>query len=266
MSLTETDFEKMHGLRDETENPRAKAGGNNPPDAIERSKTTLSELSEFLKAEPIIGDEVLARKAKLLIDRAKASLEEMNAERDSKVRPLNERVRSINAAYKGPGEILRTALVSITARLNSFIDRQRAEAEEKARKAAEEAEQKIREAEEALKAKEEANDSVSQGEVGIDTISAEQEARQKVEEANHAIRVAKRAEKETNIRIGGGFSGRVLTQKTKETIVITDRHKLLTALEYPASVDDAMITAARAYRKLKGELPEGCISEKEKSL
>lgn len=82
MSLTETDFEKMHGLHDEAENPRAKAGGNNPPDAIERSKTTLSELSEFLKEEPTIEDEVLARKAKLLIDRAKASLEEMNAERD----------------------------------------------------------------------------------------------------------------------------------------------------------------------------------------
>lgn len=262
MSLTMEGFHKMHGIE---ENPRAKAGNNNPPDAIERSKEALGQLAEFIREEPVIADEVKARQAKVLIDRAKGSLDEMEKERDGKVRPLNMQVKTINASYKSPYSILETALNTLTKRVNAYMDEVKAEAEEKARIAREEADRLVREAEEALKAKQEADDNAEQGEIGVDVIAAEAEARQKIADANKAIRASQRADKDTNVRIGGGF-GRVLTQKTKETIVITDRHKMLTALGYPQSVDESMITAARAYRRLKGELPEGCKSETEKSL
>jgi hypothetical protein len=265
MSMTLEDFEKAHGL-DGPQNPRAVAGNNNPPaGAIERSKDTLADLQQFLKDEPVICDEDKARYAKGLIERAKSSWSDMDAERDGKVRPLNERVREINANYKSPMAVIRSALDLATGRLDTFFNEQREKAEEEARKAAEEAERKIQEANDAIKAKTEAAENAGLGEVGIDVVAAEQEAAQKVAEANRAIRVANRAERDTNIRVGGGF-GRVMTQRTKETLIVTDWQKAITEMGFVDGIRDAVLTAGRAYRKLKGDLPEGIVSEKEKSL
>lgn len=265
MSLTEADFNKMHGIDVEPVNPRARLGGNNPPDAIERSKDALAELSEFIKSEPVITDEDTARKAKLMIDRGRASVDEMESERVKKVKPLNDEVKRINDEYRGPKDILSAAVGTVVGRVNAFMDDMRLRREEEARKAAEEAERKIQEANAAIEAKAEANDNAAQGEVGIDTIAAEQEARAKIEEANKAIRVARRAEKATNIRVGGGW-GRVLTQRTKETLIVTDWQKAITVLGLTDGIRDAVLTASRAHRKLHGELPDGVVSEKEKSL
>lgn len=260
------DFESVFGPDyGEPENPRAKIGGNNAPDAIERSKDTLADISEFIKEEPVISSEEMARRAKSLIDRAKASLEEMDAERDGKVRPLNERVRAINAEYKSPISVLRSALDVARARLNAFINAERERKEAEARAAEEEAERKIKEAQEAQARLAESADNAAQGEIGVDVIQATAEAERKAAEAQKAIRAAMRADKETNVRIGGGF-GRVLTQRSKETLVLTDRIKALTVMEFPANVDEALLTAARNYRKLKGKLPEGVVAETEKSL
>jgi hypothetical protein len=265
MSMTLEDFEKAHGL-DEPKNPRAVAGNNNPPaGAIERSKDTLADLQQFLKDEPVICDEDKARYAKGLMERAKSSIYDMERERTEQVTPLNEAVKRINDNYRGHTGILGTAAASVRARLNSFVNEQRRKAEEEARKAAEEAERKIQEANDAIKAKAEAAENADLGEVGIDVVAAEQEAAQKVAEANRAIRVANRAERDTNIRVGGGF-GRVMTQRTKETLIVTDWQKAITEMGFVDGIRDAVLTAGRAYRKLKGDLPEGIVSEKEKSL
>lgn len=265
MSMTLQDFEKAHGLNNEPGNPRARLGGNSPPDAIARSKDALAELSEFIKAEPVILDEATARKAKLMLDRGKASVDEMEAERVKKVKPLNDEVKSINDSFRGHTSILNTAVAAIRSRLNLYVTAQREAAEEEARKAAEEAERKIKEANAAINAKGEAAENADLGEVGIDVVAAEQEAAQKVAEASRAIRVANRAERDTNIRVGGGF-GRVMTQRTKETLIVTDWQKAITEMGFVDGIRDAVLTAARAYRKLKNELPDGVVSEKEKSL
>lgn len=266
MNLSEADFAAQHGL-DELSNPRAVAGNNRPPSgAIERSKDTLADLQEFLKNEPVICDEDKARYAKGLIERAKSSLGDMDAERDGKVRPLNERVREINASYKSPMGVIKTALDLATGRLNAFVNEQRRKAEEEARKAAEEAERKIQEANAAINAKKEAAENAGLGEVGVDVVAAEQEAAQKIAEANKAIRAASRADRGTNIRVGGGFSGRVLTQRSKETLVVTDAHKAIEAMGVTEKISDAIKTSARAYRTVNNKLPDGVESHVEKSL
>lgn len=266
MNMTLQDFEKAHGLDNEPENPRAKMGGNQPPSPIERSADTVADLSKFLADEPIISTDVKAREAKTLIERARGMLDEMERHRDARVRPLNNQVAEINAEYKRPRTTLQTALGQLCQRANDYMDAEREKAAEIARKHKEEAERLIREAEDAIAAKREADDNASQGEIGIDTVSAAAEADEKIAAANKAIRESQRADRNTNIRIGGGFSGRALTQRTKETLIVTDWQKAITAIGFVDGIRDAVLTAARAYRKLKNELPDGVVSEKEKSL
>ena len=73
-------------------NPRERIGGNQPPSAIELAKPTVEELNQFLSDFPVITNEDEARKAKAIGDRVFLACKSVEEERDSKVRPLNERV------------------------------------------------------------------------------------------------------------------------------------------------------------------------------
>jgi len=79
---------------------REVVGGNNPPSPIEMAKSLQQLLSDWMKDHPVILTEDEARAAKPLIDRAKAAMDEIEAERDVKVRPLNDKVAEINTEYK----------------------------------------------------------------------------------------------------------------------------------------------------------------------
>jgi hypothetical protein len=74
----------------------ARLGHNNPPSPIEIATGTTAELSRWMGDHPAIQNEDHARAGKVLIERAKSSLDEMEAERDGLVRPLNEQVKAIN--------------------------------------------------------------------------------------------------------------------------------------------------------------------------
>src|SRR5258708_4351782 len=131
-------------------NPRERIGANNPPGALELAKPIVEELGQFLNDFPVIANDGEARKAKAISDRVFLALKSVEEERDSKVRPLNERVAAINAEYhhwfstndKKPG-LWGTLLRELKVRLTNFA---RVE-EQKRRQAAEEAERKAREAE-----------------------------------------------------------------------------------------------------------------------
>src|ERR1700744_2579294 len=79
---------------------RTSIGGNNPPGPLEMAESIMQVLSDWMAEHPVIQNEEEARAAKPLIDRAKAAMDEIEAERDGKVRPLNEQVSQINAEYK----------------------------------------------------------------------------------------------------------------------------------------------------------------------
>src|SRR4051812_23330333 len=78
----------------------AVVGHNQPPGPIDLAKTTIDAMADWMKANPVITTDETAREAKLLCDRAVAALEEIETERDSLVRPLNDSVSAINAKYK----------------------------------------------------------------------------------------------------------------------------------------------------------------------
>lgn len=249
----------------------AVVGSNNPPSPIEYAQSVIDEINAWLADHPTIETEDDARAAKPFLDRAKASLEEVEAERDGKVRPLNEQVAAVNSKYKAlhntdakkPG-LFDKIVIELKARVATFMIREeqrRIREAEIARLAQEEAERLAREAE----AKEaEALANAKAGEV-VDVVEVTQAADAAFEEFERQSRFAARAERDTKVKIGGGF-GKTATLRDAETLHLDSYSLALKAIGPNDKVRDAILSAARDYRKLHGELPAGVRATYERKL
>ena len=252
------------------ENPRGVLGNNNPPSAIEDCQSAYRYLSDYLANHPVITTEEEARAAKTTVDHVKDALGAMETERDGRVRPLNTKVAEINGEYKKVREPLEKLFNELRDRLNTFIEAERKRREKEAAEAARIAQENEQRARDAEAAEREAIDNAKAGEftnVGAATAAADEAFADFQKSARHAAR----ADKATNVRIGGGF-GRALSQRSSETLVIEDPIKALAAIvkerngELPEKLADAIKTAARDYRKAKGSLPEGVTATKSRSI
>lgn len=245
---------------DNADNPRAVPGNNGPPNLIDAAWSVYREVSGWLGENPVIQDGDAASGAKLFWDRAKLALDDLEAERDGKVRPLNSQVAAINSEYKAVREPLTKLRGELQTRMSAFaLAEERRLAEEAAalRKAAEEAEALARAAE---AAEQEAIENAAQGEF-TDVGDAIGEANAAFADYEKAARVAARAERDVKGRIGGGL-GRAFAVKTTETLAITDPAAVVAALvekagRVPDKVNDALLSAARDFRKTFGSLPAG---------
>jgi vacuolar-type H+-ATPase subunit I/STV1 len=247
-------------------------GDNNGPDLIDFSRETMADLSSWMAEHPIIDGEDVAREAKKLLDRAKSCAGDIEAERDKLVRPLNEQITEINARYKSvhntdskrPG-ILDKVVSELKARLAVFLkaeeDRRAAEAEAK-RLAAEEAERIAREAEARER---EAIENAKAGELGVDVTQVVIEADSRFAEFKKADREAARADRDSHVRIGGGW-GRSASLRNKETLVLENYNKAITAIGPHPKIEEAILSAAREYRKTHDKLPAGVTAVFERQL
>lgn len=254
------------------ENPRAVAGNNNPPnEALETARSAYDHLSEWLAEHPVIADEEAALAAKPVADYVKGALDAMETERDGLVRPLNEQVRKTNADYKSARDPLERLFGVLKDRLNAYIEAERQRREAEAAELARIAKEKEEAARAAEAAEREAIDNAKEGEftdVGAATAQADEAFADFQASARAAVRADKSA---SSVKIGGGF-GRALSQRTSETLIITDGLKALAEIVaerdgiLPDKIADAIRAAARDFRKAKGRLPEGVISEKSRSI
>lgn len=240
-------------------------GHNSPPSSIDFAKETGEALGVWLKENPVIQTEDEARAAKLLVDRAKNSLGEMESERDKQVRPLNEQVKAINDTYRGPRETLERITELLLERLEAYAKAEKAkrekEAEEK-RRIAQEAETEARKAE---AREQEAKAEAQAGILDIDIATLTTTADDQFSRFQQATREAARAEKATKVKIGGGF-GRALGLRQTEVLVIKDAHAAIMEMGLTDDLKTAILTAARAYRKVSGDLPEGIIATTQEGL
>ncbi len=235
-------------------------GHNHPPSMIETAAETMNDLSAWMAEHPVVQTEEDAREAKVYLDRGKLCVRDMEDERDGKVRPLNEQVREINAYYKGPRTQLENVLQALQNRLTDFIreeTRKREEAAEEAARLAEEAEQRAREAE---RIEQEAIESAKAGELGVDIAAHTVGADEAFRDYEKASRAAQIAEKDSHVKIGGGFS-RAISLRQKETILVVNPIVALNEIGMTDDIRDAIIKSARAFRKLRGRLPGGVESE-----
>jgi hypothetical protein len=235
----------------------AEAGHNLPPDMTITAGEVSSDLSGWMSENPVIETEDQARKAKVFIDRGKLAIEDLEAERTGKVKPLNDQVAEINDHYRGPRELLRGVLDELGHRITTFIlkeEKARFAIAEAARLKAEDAERAAREAEERERG---AYLEASHGVLGVDIGNVTAEADQRFREFERASHQAALAERETHVRVGGGFR-RSLSLKTKTSIVVSDPIAAFTEIGLNnEGINDAICTAAKAYKRLSGRWPEG---------
>lgn len=251
---------------------RHSIGGNLPPGPIEAARPTITDLSIWMQEHPVIETEIQAREAKLLLDRAKACAGDIEDERDRLVRPLNEQIAEINTVYKAvhnsdhkrPGS-LDKIVAELKSRLTGFARveeaKRLAEAERK-RREAEEAERIAREAEQRER---DAFENARSGELGVDVASVIEQADTAFVGFQRADREAARAERDAQVRIGGGW-GKTLTLRTQETLILDDPIQAIRAMGVNEKLRDAILSAARDYRKLHDRLPVGVSAVTERKI
>lgn len=241
-----------------------KIGDNNPPSHIEFTLETYQALNDWLTDHPVILTEEDARQGKLLKDRAALCLADLEQERDGKVRPLNEQVKSINDTYRGPKDQLTTIAATLTTRITDYAKTEALKREEVARQARKAEEEAYRKAQEAFAAEALAKEEAAEG-VVVDIGGAASNRIQAVKDFQKAERKAAQAERDQRVKIGGGFR-RALSLREKETLVVANPQAAVDATGWTADMMECLLKAARAYRKLHGNLPPGIISIKEDSI
>jgi phage host-nuclease inhibitor protein Gam len=240
-------------------------GGNNPPDMIAFAQGTMTAVGKFLADHPVIRDEMEAKEAKLLKDRADDAVKDMETERDGLVRPLNEKVAAINGRYRPVRDPLEKIIKELRSRLTKYSLAEEAKREaiaEAARAAAAEAERIAREAEERER---EAALEAASGVLDVDIAAATITADAAFAEFERADRTAARADRDTRVRITGGYRNAV-SLKTHEVLSVTDWRAAIEEMGLTEPLRDAILTAARAYRKLMGELPDGIAATQERTV
>ena len=246
------------------DNPRAVPGGNGPPDIISDAWGVFRSVSEWMEGAPVLQSAEQASEAKLYWDRAKAAEADLEAARDGQVRPLNTRVREINAEFKKVSEPLGRLRSELQARMSAWAlaeEKRKAAEAEALRRAAEEAEAAARAAE---AAEQEAKEDAAAGCV-VDVGAAIGDADEAFGKYQQASREADRAERDVKGRIAGGF-GRAFSVRTTRTLTIADPVKVVVALlektgRVPEKVTDALLTAVRDFEKTFGSLPAGVSVE-----
>lgn len=241
--------------------------GGPEPTVIERAQECINALGQFLDGVPVITEGPHLVDAKRLVNQARGAAAELEAERVGLTAPLNTKLAGINSEYKAlhntdskkPGvldKILNELKDRLTAYGNAEEAKRLAEAET-AKLAAEQAETAAREAEAAeMQAKQDAVVGCLDTGVAVKTAKAEQA----FAAFQQASRFAARAEKQTTFRIGVQGTGKALPMRTEKTLVLESYGKAIKAIGPNETIKEAILTAARAYRKQHGQLPDG-VSE-----
>lgn len=241
------------------------AGHNNPPDMTVMAGECMDTLSSWMGDHPVIESEEHAREAKRLVDRAELCMKDLEDERDGKVRPLNTQVKEINDHYRPSKTALKTVAGTLEERLTAFMvaeENKRVAIAAEAARVADEAERAAREAERAEQA---AIADANSGVLDVDIKAAVVDADDAFSRFKKAERQAQVAEKETKVRIGGGLL-RTTTLRTKETLYVVDAISAINAIGLTVDITEAILKAARTYRKLHEELPPGVKATYERTI
>lgn len=235
----------------------SEVGHNLPPDMTITVGEVAKDLSDWMAEHPVIATEEEAREAKVLIDRANLGIKDLEDERIRQVRPLNEHVKQINDYYRGSRELLARILEIIRPRLGGYLAKEetrRIAIAEEAARVAEEAEKTARTAE---RDELEAIEAASHGELGLNIGAATENADKAFQAYTKAERQAAVAERETKVRVGGGFT-RAISLRTRESIIVNDPIAAIQDIGLRNEIIlDAIVTASRAYKKINGKYPDG---------
>lgn len=243
----------------------APIGHNRPPGPIDIGAETVAEAGKWLANNPVVETEEMAREAAKYSERLKVSCDEIERERDSKVRPLNNQVRDINKEYSEAKAPLEAARTQFKKRLTAFalVEEAKRIAIAKALEAEREDAERI--AREAEAKEQEALSDASHGVVGVDVVGATQNANQafsRFEKTSHRAAIAA---KDSHVRIGSGI-GRAASLRSKEILELKDCAAAIAEMGVTEKIREAILTSAREYRKATGDLPSGVEARVERAI
>ena len=234
--------------------------GHNTPTELELAAGAKAELDKWLDEHPAITTEDEAREAKLVYDRAYASLKDLEAAKELETKPLHTAWQDALAKYRSPYNLFEGSVSRLMNMMQAFAR----EAKRKADAIAAEAARKLAEAraaaEEAERKEKEAIENASLGEIGAGVGQATEEADAAFQAFNQAAREARAAERDTNVKITGGFS-RAIGIRAEKTLHLDDVSKAIAVLGVTEDIKAAVLKSARAYKKLKGSWPDGVREE-----
>lgn len=239
-------------------------GHNGPPSPIDYTREAMADLNTFLMDNPVIEGEA-AKTAALNIERMRKTLADMEDDRKRKVGPLNEQVKIINESYRAVRDPADKVLDELRRRLTDHVAREEAKRIREAELARQEALRLEMEARRAEEAEREAKAGATFGEI-TDVAAAVVEADQTFSRFAQADRAAQLAERDTRVRLPSQLGGKALSMRTTETLILDDAQAAIQAIGVTDGIRDAILSAARAHRKLKGELPPGIRSETTRSI
>jgi hypothetical protein len=223
-------------------------------------------LATFLNDNPVISDEAAAQAGKVHVDTARGLLAGLEQDRDALVRPLNDKVSEINGTYKAVTAPFKKVFDQLRNRLTDYALALEAERERKAAEARRIADEAIAKAREAERLEREAIDNASQGEFDAGVAERTVEADAAFNDAKRANRQANIADRDTRVRIGGG-AGRSIGLRSQVSLTLDDPIKAIVAMGgVSEKTREAILSDARAFRKLNGAWPAGVTATTERSV
>jgi hypothetical protein len=246
----------------------SEVGHNNPPEVLELASEVIDLISAHMADYPVVEREDDARLMKAYIDRAKLCVKDLEVEQEVKSKPLRDHLETIRSDYRPKRRMLGDLLDEMVARVQIFVKAEQHRREQAAALLVAQAHEARRNAEAAERIEAEQLDNASKGEYGVDVAQVIAEADDAFEAYEKAERQAVRAEKDTRVKIGGGFS-RAIGMRKKETLSVPDVRYATAALNEMGlthDIHEAILKSARAYRTVHGKLPEGVISKVEEHL
>lgn len=242
-----------------------KPGHNNPPDMAATAEDVSQDLGKWMAEHPVIETEEEAREGKVLLDRGNLCLKDLEAERKLRNKPYEDQIKTHNDHYRPSREGLTRVAAVLSARLGAFVREQELIKLKAAQEAIEKAKEAERLAREAEAREQEAMANAAAGELGINVAEVTKEADAAFQQHEAAQRAAARAEKETTVRVGGGFR-RAIGLRTKEELFVVDAIKAIADIGITSGIEEAILKDARAYRRIHGELPTGVLAKTERTL
>lgn len=230
--------------------------GNNNPTMVATILITADEINEWLKEHPVIETPEDAKALKVFIDRGALGIQDMEDERRKEQQPHVEAVEAVRVKYRGPKQVIEKILEHAQGRLSVYLKAEKAKREAIAAEAARVVAEAERQAREAERLEQDALGSVAAGELGVDVQATSLAADEAFSRFQRVSREAARAEKATNVKVGGGFR-RAAGLRTSTTISVTDAVAAVQAIGTTDGIKEEIIKAARIYHNQVGEWPPG---------
>lgn len=238
---------------------------HNRPTPADLASGPLERLGAFLSENPVIETIEQAKAGATLMASVSKTLADIEDDRDANVRPLNQRVKDINATYKAATTPVVEVLAMLKARLTAYAMAEEARRRQEADRLAREAHEALLRQYSATELYTEAEENAEQGEVGVDLVRAVTDVAAAEAEAGRAAREAARAGRDTGVRLATGF-GRAASMRSREILTITDPVAAVAELGLTPDIEEAIRKGSAAFKKIRGRLPNGVTSHTERSL